>query len=92
MIALSINVDSAVTIDVNWFNGTRHISNATDRASISLLSGKMSSFNSTLIIGPLSDVDNSSNFTCKASAFSDSVFIGQSGVGQSSVNILIQQS
>ena len=92
MITTSVNVDSAVTIDINWFNGTRRISNDTGRVSISSLSGKRPPYNSTLVIGPLSDLDNSFNFTCKASAFSDSVFIGQSGVGESSVNILIQHS
>ena len=91
VITLSVYVDSAVTIDVNWYNGTGHITYDTGRVSISSLTGKGPSYNSTLIIGPLSDLDNHSNFTCKAYALSDSMFVGQSEVGESSVNILIQQ-
>lgn len=92
MITVSINVDSAVTIDVNWFNRTRHISNATNRVSISPLSGKKPLYKSILTIDPLSDVDNSSDFICKSSALSDSMFIEQSGVGQISVTISVQKS
>ena len=92
-ISVKINVDSAVIINVNWYNGTRHITNDTGSVSITSLTGKGPSYNSTLIIGPLSDFDNRSNFTCRAYALSDSrtVFVGQSEVGESSVSILVQQ-
>ena len=89
-ISIDAAVDSDISVNVTWLNGSSFISNGTERVFISPHSGAKPSFTSTLFIHPLVDVDNS-NFTCRASIHSDSQFINQSNVGESSIQIPVEQ-
>ena len=88
---LSTSVDSDVTVNIKWFNGSMPLSKNSDRVSISPLSGERPSFTSTLYIIPLYDVDNATTYRCRASANSDSYFIGSSDIGESSITISVHQ-
>lgn len=90
IVTLSAAVDSEVSMNVIWLNGSTPISNDTDRISISLLSGQKPNYTSILAVSPLSDVDNA-NYTCQASASSENNFILASEVGKSSANIHVEQ-
>ena len=90
IIRLSTALDSDITMDVSWFKGNSLLSNGTDRVSISLISGKMVTFTSTLFINPLIDQDNATKFKCQAFASSDSVFVGKSEIGESSASIQVK--
>ena len=90
-IALSLYVDSRVSVNVKWLNGRTFLSNDSDRVSISLLSSERPLFTSTLLLSPLHDVDNSSSFICQASAKSESMFITSSGNGEDSITIPVVQ-
>ena len=84
-------VDSDISVEVMWFNGSTTISNETERVLVSPLVGTKPSFTSSLFIHPLIDSDNASNFICQASIHSDSIFIEQSNVGEGSIHIAVQQ-
>ena len=90
-IYINTAVDSDISVNVTWFNGSVHISNETERVSVLPLDGTKPSFSSDLMIHPLIDVDNTSNFSCQASVHSDSAFIEQSNVGEGSIHIPVQQ-
>ena len=90
-ISINTAVDSDIFVNVTWFNGSILTSNETERVLVSSLAGTKPSFTSTLMIDPLIDVDNASNFTCRASVHSDSEFIEQSDIVEGSIHIPVQQ-
>ena len=82
-------MSSTVYSDIaSWSNGS---ANETERVSVFPLAGTKPSFTSALLIYPLIDVDNTSNFSCQASAHSDSEFIEQSNIGVGSIHIPVRQ-
>lgn len=85
-----VNSDN-ITVNVSWFSWNSVLSNDTERIFISSLSGKKQSFTNNLLIYPLSDLENATEFKCQASASSDSMFIGKSGIGEISASILVHQ-
>jgi hypothetical protein len=90
-ISISAAVDSDISVDVSWFNGSAPLSNETERVSVLPLTGTKPSLTSALLIHQLIDVDNTSNFSCQASIHSDSEFIERSNVGEGSIYIPVQQ-
>ena len=90
-VSINTAVNSDVSVNVTWFNGSAPISTETERVSVLPLAGTKPSFSSDLLIHPLIDVDNTSNFSCQASIHSDSAFIEQSNVGEGSIHIPVQQ-
>ena len=90
-VSINTAVDSDISVNVTWFNGSAPISIETERVSVLPLAGTKPSFSSDLLIHPLIDVDNTSNFSCQASIHSDSAFIEQSNVGEGSIHIPVQQ-
>ena len=88
-INLSESVDS-VSLHVDWFNGSYLTSNDTDRVSISLLSGVKPSYTSILTISPLSDRENISKLTCRASA-TNLIDMTTSGTGENSTILYVVQ-
>ncbi len=92
-ISINAAVDSDISVNVSWFNGSALITNETERVSVFPLAGTKPFFISALLIHPLIDVDNTSNFICQASIHSDSdsEFIEQSNLGEDSIHIPVQQ-
>jgi hypothetical protein len=90
-ISISAAIDSDISVDVSWFNGSAPLSDETERVSVLPLAGTKPSFTSAILIRPLIDIDNTSNFSCQASIHSDSVFIEQSNTGEGSIHIPVQQ-
>ena len=90
-ISINTAVDSDIFVNISWFNGSILLSNETERVSVSSLAGAKPSFTSTLMIDPLIDIDNASDFICRASIDSDTIFIEQSNVGEGSIHIPVQQ-
>ena len=90
-ITFGTEVNNDITVNASWLRGNSLLSNNTERYFISSLSGKRQSFTSTLLINPLTDLDNATEFKCQASASSDNMFIGKSGIGEGSASIVVQQ-
>jgi hypothetical protein len=90
-ISIDAAVDSDISVNVSWLNGSAPLSDETERVSVFPLAGTKPSFTSALLIHPLIDVDNTSNFNCQASIDSDSEFIEQSNTGEGSIHIPVQQ-
>ena len=90
-ISINTAIDSDISVNITWFNGSAPISTETERVSVLPLDGSKPSFSSDLLIHPLIDVDDTSNFSCQASVHSDSTFIEQSNVGEGSIHISVQQ-
>ena len=86
---ISINsaTDTEVSIsdtDVTWLRGSTPLSNGDDRVTISSVTGSRPSFTSTLMLSPLSTVDNTT-FTCQATArrpVNQQGFISDSEMGE----------
>ena len=91
VISINAAVDSEISVDVTWFKESTLISNETERVLVSSLAGTKPSFTSALLINPLVDEDDASNFTCRASIHSDSIFVGQSNIGEGSIHIPVEQ-
>ena len=90
-ISINAAVDNDISVNVTWLNGSVLLSNRTERIFISTLSSTKPSFTSTLLIHPIVDVDNASNFTCRASIHSNRHFIERSNVGEGSIHISVKQ-
>ena len=90
-ISLNEYVDTNVSLHVDWLNGNNSISNDTDRFSVSHLSGAKPSFTSNLTISPLTDIENNTELTCRASANSFIDFITPSDIGENSTLLYILQ-
>ena len=90
-ISLSESVDNNVSLHADWLSENNTISNDTNRTSVSLLFGAKSSFTSILTISPLSDLENNTKLTCRASASSFIDFITASGNGENSTLLYIMQ-
>ena len=90
-ISINTAVDSDISVNVTWFNGSAPISNETERVSVLPLNGSKPSFTSDLLIHRLIDLDSTFNFSCQASVHSDSEFIERSNTGEGSIHIPVQQ-
>ena len=94
--SISINpaTDTVVAItdtDVTWLRGSTPLSEGDARVTISSVSGSSPSFTSTLILNPLSTVDNTT-FTCQARArrpVNQQGFISDSEVGVDTDSVIV---
>ena len=93
---ISINnaTDTEVSIsdtDVTWLRESTPLSNSDSRVTISSVTGSRPSFTSTLMLSPLSTVDNTT-FTCRATArrpLDQQGFISDSEVGVTTDSVIV---
>ena len=78
-ITLNAAVDGNLSVNITWLRQNIHLSNDTERVTISATSGIIPSFLSILTLTPLTDEDDTT-FTCKAQVYSSNSYVINSEV------------